>query len=838
MGISKTKRRIIVVAIVVATLTLILVVTGILLERRIKPVILREINKQLTVRVDVKNISLSVWRSFPHANLRFTGVKIPSIPGDTTHLAVAESISLKFSILDIIRKNYTIRHIEISNGTLSLLYPGQGKANYLIIKEGEGDSDALEFALKRVMIRNVAITYRDEPNRLVVDFTCRKTTFKGDFFRETYRLKALGDVTVNGIISRGDRFFSGQEAELDLVMEIDNRTGRYRISRGSLEVEGLPFLTEGDIETASGKQLLDLTFAGKGLHFGHLLELLPESYQYIREDYSPSGKISLTGTIRGSYAGGNTPDIEMRGSVENGTITHKTSGVQLTDLSFEGVYSYSSKENSITVTNLKSALGDGRINGSLAVTNLSNPVVRLELYADLPVAELLGFIPVSGISSGEGRIKLALKGETAVSMTETLSSSQFLNSRSNGEIELSGISLKMEDSDGKVSGINGKFLFDNNDVRISDFRITINQSALMIRGYGRNLLPFLLMKDQELEFQGSINAESVDLKDMLFLSAGGSSATAKRGVTLPANITGTVTVAIRHLRYDAFSPEDITGRLRIAPGRIIAEQVKMRAFNGELQGGLALHQLKDGSFSMDVAMNTSNADITMLFKQFNNFGQDDLQDKNLKGQLTSRLRVQSRLTPQLQFSLPTLEAVGEIVVERGELVDYEPVKALAKYTRLDDLSRIRFSTLRNEVRISNERVIIPEMMIRSDAVDMSVSGSHTFSGEIEYHIKMLLSEILSGKVKRNPQPELQAESDARGRLTLYLVVEGTSGDPKVRYDRKSQREKVKQEMQQEKEEIKGLIRKEFGTFIRSNDNPVTTPKSSREGEIIIEWEDD
>ncbi|MFO7722892.1 MAG: AsmA-like C-terminal region-containing protein [Bacteroidales bacterium] len=836
---SRVKRRIIVAAIITAALVIILAVTGILLEKKIKPVLLREINKQLTVKVDVSNISLSLWRSFPQADLLFTGVRIPSLPGDTTPFVNAESVSLRFSILDLVRKNYTIRHIEIRNGKLSLLFPDNGKPNYLIIREGEGEAEALEFALRRVLIRNVDVVYRDDPNKVVVDFTCRKTTFRGDFFRDTYKLKAWGDIVANGLQTGSDKFFSGQDAELDLIMEIDNRTGRYTISRGSLEVEGLPFEVDGEIETARGKHLLSLNLAGKGLRMDHLLELLPESYHHIREEYAPSGSINLTGTVIGSYAGGNTPGIDIAFGIENGTITHQSSGVQLSSLSFEGAYRYSSTENVISINNLKSSLGDGELHGSASVTNLNQPIVKLELYADLPVSELLEFFPMQQIESGEGRIRLALKGETAVSTTESFSKAQFLNSRTNGEIEFSDVSLALRGSAGKLTGINGKLLFDNNDVRMTDFQIVVNTSPFLIRGYGRNLLPYLITADQSLEFQGSITSEMVDLKDLLFLTAGASPSSDKgKGVTLPANITGTVSVAIRHLEYDAFQPADITGRLRIEPGRVYAEQVKMRAFNGELHGGLALNQLRDGSFSMDVAMNTSKADITMMFRQFNNFGQDDLEDKNLKGQLTSRLRMQSRLTPQLKFSMPTLEAVGELVVEQGELIDYEPIKALAKYTRLDDLSRIRFSTLRNEIRIVNEKVIIPEMMIRSDAVDLSVSGSQAFSGEIEYHIRMLLSDILSGKAKRNPNPELQAETDSRGRLTLFLVVDGTVADPRVRYDRRSQREKVQQEMQQEKEEIKGLIRKEFGTFIRQNDNPDATQGNSREGEIIIEWEDD
>lgn len=839
--VSKRKKRLkkILIAAAISTGTLlgVILVAALLLQSRVKGILLKEINRQLTTKVEVKSVDASLLKSFPQVSLQFHDIRIPSLPGDTAGLISAELLSLQFSIIDIIRKNYSIRNIIVSNGKLSVLIPEQGKPNYLILREGDDDSEAVSFALRKVVVSNVDLEYRDRKNNIDINLYCKRAVFRGNFSADEYKLRTTGNIRINQLRVGSDRFFSGQEAVIDLVMDIDNRRDLYTIRKGNLDVEGLPFVVSGKVLNVTGRESIELDIEGKRMKIAHLLDLLPEDYSFVKKEYSPSGSISFGGSVSGSYAGKNIPVVEFAFGIDDGTVMHKSTGLKLTGIKFMADYSYSDAVNDLSIRNFSALLGDGSINGSLSMKDLKSPEIMTELLADLSVADLLAFFPIENLHDGEGRIRLNLKAETALSLSDDFCITHLLQSRSNGALEMSSISFRISDDERQYSGFNGRMVFDNNDVKVTDFKATINKTTLYLTGYFRNLFPYLLIADQQLEFKGEVKSADMDLRDILYSGtpAGG------KPVTFPPGITGSVDMFVGKLRYDQFAPEDIRGTIRIRPGHIYAEQVRMKAFNGNINGALMVSQLADGSFDFDCQLNTSKADIRQLFRQFNNFGQDDLTDKNLRGLLTSRIRMQSRLTPQLIFSTPTLDAVGELIVEQGALLDYEPVKALAKYTRLDDLSDIRFRTLRNEIRISGEKVIIPEMMIRSDALDLTVAGTHTFDGVINYQVSMLLSELLSRKAKganqRNTDFDL-ARQDQRGRLTLYLIIAGTVDDPLVRYDRRGQRQQIKEEVKTEKEEIKELFTKEFGTFNRQNERAAREAERQKEGVIIIEWDDD
>ena len=80
------------------------------------------------------------------------------------------------------------------------------------------------------------------------------------------------------------------------------------------------------------------------------------------------------------------------------------------------------------------------------------------------------------------------------------------------------------------------------------------------------------------------------------------------------------------------------------------------------------------------------------------------------------------------------------------------------------------------------------MDVKSSAVDLSVNGKHGFNNDYEYHIKMLLSEILSKKRKksRNSVSEFGVvEDDGLGRTSLLLKIENKGDEVKVGYDIKA-----------------------------------------------------
>jgi hypothetical protein len=187
--------------------------------------------------------------------------------------------------------------------------------------------------------------------------------------------------------------------------------------------------------------------------------------------------------------------------------------------------------------------------------------------------------------------------------------------------------------------------------------------------------------------------------------------------------------------------------------------------------------------------------------------------------------------------------LGDISIRQGELIKYSPLYKLSKYIKKRELEHIRFSTLKNQIEIKEEVVYIPEMDIESSTLNLRIFGSHTFKNSIDYHVRVLLSEILSKREKKKEE-EIEGifpEEDGLGQTTLYLHMTGNAEDPNIKYDTKEVRKKISADMNKEKQEIKEVFKREFSRKDQTRPSgqdefKMTRPDSGKD--FKIEWEED
>jgi hypothetical protein len=185
---------------------------------------------------------------------------------------------------------------------------------------------------------------------------------------------------------------------------------------------------------------------------------------------------------------------------------------------------------------------------------------------------------------------------------------------------------------------------------------------------------------------------------------------------------------------------------------------------------------------------------------------------------------------------------ANLVINRGELIDFEPLEPLSKYIDLEELRHVKFSQLKNTVEIRNEKIYIPTMDIESSALSLSASGVHSFDNEIEYHIKLLLSDLLARKAKR-ARKEVEefgeVEDDGTGKTSLFIAMKGQLDNPSITFDGKGAREKLKSDMAREKQSMKQLLHDEWGLFKRDTTlKKDKEPETKKKNKVLIDFDED
>jgi hypothetical protein len=237
--------------------------------------------------------------------------------------------------------------------------------------------------------------------------------------------------------------------------------------------------------------------------------------------------------------------------------------------------------------------------------------------------------------------------------------------------------------------------------------------------------------------------------------------------------------------------------------------------------------------------NVKDIDVNKAFITFKDFGQTFLKAENIRGALSGSLSLVFPLDSLLNFRIKNLTAEGKYLLVNGALINFDPVKQLSSFIEIRELENIKFDKLENDFFIRNNQLFIPQMEVNSSAADLSVNGKHSFENAYEYHVKILLSEILSGKRKKrsNITEFGVVEDDGLGRTSLLLKIIGKGEEAKVSYDMKAAGDQVKNNFKKEKQSLKTILNQEYGWYKGDSSVKQKQPEQKKSSRFKIKWDD-
>jgi len=246
----------------------------------------------------------------------------------------------------------------------------------------------------------------------------------------------------------------------------------------------------------------------------------------------------------------------------------------------------------------------------------------------------------------------------------------------------------------------------------------------------------------------------------------------------------------------------------------------------------------NGSYLAKGAFNLSSIDIRKSFDSFHNFGQKFIVGKNLAGSISGNVSVLYEMDREFNINYPSLIGEAHAVVINGRLIDFRPVQELSSFIELEELKNISFSKMENDLFVRNSTLTIPKMEITSSVGWFSIYGNHYFSGDYTYHIRVLLSEILSKKARRQNKDNSEfgrVAEDEENKITIPLKIESKSGKFSKGYDFGQSREIVKENVVQEKKNLKGILNEEYGWY--KDDSTKVHKEPAKKNKFQIQWEE-
>ena len=794
-------------------------------QDRIIAFFVQQANQRLKTEVRIGKISLSLFEKFPQLAIKLDRVRIAGTrKEDARPMATAEKLYGTLDLRDLWSGRYVVNQVYLENASVLLAIDAKGNPNFDILKRidqptGESAS-ASGFDLKRILLKNVNVRYeRDGPSGEVYEAVAHDAVARFGTQSGEMDIGLDGSLTTRQLQLGKQNYFRDKRLTLQSRLRYRPAQRELTIHASTLTINQARFTLQGrwrDSEPIDHRDLssqVDLRIRSDQTDVQTLLSVLPAATARKLGGYRSRGDLFFNATVKGDLGRHAFPRVEVQFGCRNATFVHPGSGKRVENVFLAGTFSNGRSQSAVTsllsLKNLRGSLDGRGFGGDLTVTNFRNPTLAFNLRGAAEASSLLAFYPVENIERAKGELawQISFEGKTSDLKTDRLA--QYV--RTSGELTVRDLQFKLRGVDLAFERFNGNFEFRKSDLRIRDFSGRAGSSDFRLDGYFKNVVAYLLIGGQQVGVEADFESHLLNFDELLTTRSSNPKAAGRPSAGRPSaepyrfdlspRLSLDLNCRVDQVRFRRF-------RAQNARGQVVVRDQVARFSDLALQmagGSVVLEATVNGQQKDRLAVQTQarleGIAVDSAFYTFENFGQTFIQDRHLKGTLSSSIRASLVFNERLDLLTPLAKADLETSVLDGELNQFAPMQKLSFFLRRRELANIRFSELKNSLHIEHRTVTIPEMEIRSNVSNIAVFGTHTFDQVMDYHLRFPLSNLS----RPDKDEKFGPVADETGSGNVFLTLRGTSDNFKVGYDVKRVARKIKEDLQ--KTEWKNPFRK-------------------------------
>lgn len=835
-------RRLLLIGIVfLFTLLTLAVIVASFFEDTIGRRIIAEVNKQLKTELVIGGFDLEVIRSFPNAAATLRDVRLADAQGG--QLLEAREMSFQFGLMSLFTSKIDVNTVVIRNGALAVFIDQQGEPNYDIFVESEETeptqtASGPTIALTNARLENIYLSYQDQSIEQDVGALVETATFNGEFSSALYNLESEAQLLVKTVRIGRDIYVNEKPLTYRAKVVVNNTERRYDLTDVWVQLGGLAVAANGSIETRPQATYFDLQLNSDEGTVGDVLSLLPGAYTDQLGDIESSGRFRLDGTIIGEFSPQQNPEVKTSIVLNDGRISSPRMNGSIKDVTFEAYFTNgSARNNQTTVFELRRLTGYFQrqlYEMRLRVENLNDPLVDFIADGAMPMDVLMGFLPSDQIEDGSGEIEIAqlqLKGR----YNDMIRPSTINRVEAGGAIIFDDAALTLKGETVRID--RGQLRLEQNAFFFEEVRFTGPGTDIEFQGSAYGLIPVLFAdslnsQDAEFEFDARLLARELDIDRLMGLSAPteaevaaaestGQTDSLQQAIVLNREqftrfLKGTFQAEIQEYNFNKIEGRDFKGEITFINNEMdIIGRTNAMGGMIEVDGRLYFEKAP----YLRTKLICEDVDIHTFFEQTDNFGQDVMVADNIYGQLDSKMLIEVYFDPAGNFLQDKLRVIAGIGLTDGRLRGFGMMDSFSTFVNINDLRDIRFTDLQNFLEVRNSRLYLPVMFVQSNALNLTVSGEHSFEQEIDYNIKVNAGQVLATRFKRHDPNLAPKPARQKGFFNLYYSVDGTIDD----YEIQSAKKEVKSDFELSelrKRQIQAALEESFRQPIQLIEEPM------------------
>jgi len=763
--------------------------------------------------VHIGKLDLSFFRHFPNITARLSDVYLRDSAWQQHHhdlLKVTDAYVSCNLFKSLITRRVQIGEMDLEHGQVYFYTDSTGYSNTYMLrnpKPGKGSSkpgDPPDIGLTDIRW----IMDRQDKHK-IFDLDIRQLHCRIGKDDRLLHLKINTGILINSFTFNTDKgsFIKGKKLSGNFLVDYNTASKIVQFNDARVAIDDHPFVFSGRFFPTVAPDPFFLKIETDNILFRQATALLTPNLQQKLDVYDIDKPISVHVQLDAGSADDHTPQIQARVNLEDGIVL--TPAGRFTAVSFKGSFSNEwqrgqkrEDENSaFRFLGFSGRLQDLPLRAdTITITNLKFPRLACDLHSRFVLQQLNDITGSQTLqfAGGAGNMNLHYKGP--------LSENDTAGTVVNGQLDLDSAALVYLPYSFRLTNGKGRLIFKDQDLFIEQLSIRAGNTPIQVKGMAKNLIALLDRNTEDVGVDLNLTAPHLDLEDWTALAGPAKTAATTRnnkglfGESF-ARIDRLLKEGMIHvgleagdLKFRKFTGAHAKADLVFDDHEIKLNRLTVEQGTGRIDLKARLSRKGSGN-SNPISMEThvSQVDLPKLFAAFNDFGQDAVMGKNLRGRLSADIRLDGALTDKAKMVPNSLKGTVEFTIEGGQLVDFEPIeKVRSTVLKNRDFSAIHFADLKNHFDLDSTKLIFQRMEIRSTAFILYAEGVYDLKTGPDMSLQIPLSN-LSKNQNQNIPPDSRGNDSKAGLSVRLRARRGEDGKLKITWDPfKKALKKVKQ----------------------------------------------
>ena len=835
-----------IIGISLLTVLLLLIAIPFLFQNQIKESVKTFLNDSVNAQIDFEDVSLSLFSSFPQANVTVQNLKIvnqQTFEGET--FATVKSISFDMSVQELFKNEndgpIVVNSIQIDEAILTIKSDKFGNKNYDIAKETEDTSTESDTSFKLNIedyaIRNSAVTYIDETSNTVVNISALNHSGKGNFSTDLSELNTRTDALVSFSVD-STNYLNANSVKLQALIAVDLANNKYTFKENKFVINQLALEFDGFVKLLETGSEIDLTFKNTGATFKEFLAVIPETYSKDIEGVTTTGGFNIDGFVKGMVTDTTIPKMDIKMVANNASFKYPSLPKSVEDISINAHIkndSGNAADTYVSVRDLQFRIDQDVFKSSAKIKNFTkNMLVDATIDGTLNLANISKAYPVELDTELSGTLKTKLHTVFDVNAIET---NAYERTKNNGSIAVTDFVFSSEELENPLHISKVDVEFKPGLVTLQSFAATTGKSDLAATGTIHNLLGFLL-SDKTLQGDFKLNSNTFAVSDFMAESSGESTETEPtESLKIPAFLDCTLTADVKTVLYDNLILEDVKGTVILKDEKATLKDMSSRIFDGNLTiNGTVDTQPTTPTFDMDLGVDSF--DISQSFNSLELLQNIAPIAKALQGKLNSTFNISGDLSNDFTPDLNSItgDAFAELLTTKVEPKNAAVLNELERALSFIDFDKLDLKDLKTKLDFKNGAVNVSPFDVSYEDITITVAGSHSFDKTMSYNAVFEVPAKYFGNEVNNLIASI-GDAEAVNNLTVPVTatIGGSYTSPKVSTDLTSgvssltkqliaiQKQKL---INQGTDQIKDVLGGLLGGNIQKTDSSTTETKNT------------